>query len=103
MDKGREFENKWMEDLCIRRGIERHMMSTEHHKGNGRNERLNRTMREYFRKDTTSESVEEMVKEGIRRYNNSLHSAIQRTPAEAWKEKEAWEAWKEKEVWKERI
>lgn len=45
MDKGREFENKWIEDLCIRRGIERHIVSTDHHKGNGRIERLNRTMR----------------------------------------------------------
>lgn len=36
MDKGRGFENEWIEDLCIRRGISRQMVSTERYKGNGR-------------------------------------------------------------------
>ena len=84
-DQGLEFKNKWMEDLCRRRAITHHMTSTEHHEGNGRVERLLRTIRELYRKDTEDKSdMTTKIAKLINCYNNSKHTGTGVSPAEAW-------------------
>ncbi|KAI5150717.1 hypothetical protein ENBRE01_1663 [Enteropsectra breve] len=85
VDHGLEFMNKKVEELCFRRDIQRNSVSIEHHQGNGRVERLNRTIREYFRKNEQDNTTrEELLGRAISVYNNSYHSAIKMTPDEAW-------------------
>jgi hypothetical protein len=83
-DAGLEFNNKILEEMCERRGIRRHIISTDNHKSNGRVERLNRTLREYFRKSENSMKTVEILGKAINHYNISLHKAIEMTPSEAW-------------------
>jgi hypothetical protein len=89
-DKGLEFCNAKVEELCFNRNIKMHITATAHHESNGRVERVNRTLREYFRKDDAEKfSLEEMVGRAVARYNESLHSAIKISPNEAWRCSEA--------------
>lgn len=51
VDQGLEFDNKWVEEMCVKRKIRRKATAVGNHKANGRVERPNRTIREYFRKN----------------------------------------------------
>lgn len=82
MDEGLEFDNQVIEEMCLNRGIKRHVIAVEHHKGNGRVERLNRTLRDYFRKNDPNKKMDknELLGRAIATYNETMHSAIKISP-----------------------
>ena len=87
-DAGLEFNNQLIEELCLRRNIKRHIISIDNHKSNGRVERLNRTIRQYFRKNECNIKLEELLGRSLDQYNNSYHSVISMSPSEAWNNNE---------------
>ncbi|KAI5151809.1 hypothetical protein ENBRE01_2401 [Enteropsectra breve] len=89
-DNGKEFEAKEIKQLLAANDIEHHRISLEKHQSNGRVERLNRTLWQYFRKmedntDMDHKQLEDKIKKLITSYNNTFHRAINNTPNEAWK------------------
>ncbi|MGL5708994.1 MAG: DDE-type integrase/transposase/recombinase, partial [Aeromonas sp.] len=81
-DNGKEFANELFRRYCTDEKILHRLVSVESHKSNGRIERLIRTIREGLAKKGC-EINEENLREVIRKYNNSYHEGIGRTPMEA--------------------
>ena len=83
-DCGKEFANNNVESLLKKLGIEHELVTPYYHKGNGRIERANRTIRDALRKSKGLLRVN--LKEVIKRYNDTIHRGISMTPNEAMKE-----------------
>jgi hypothetical protein len=80
VDKGKEFYNKDVKSLCVE------LYSTENEEKSCVIERYNRTMKEkmfkYFTANSTRRYVD-VLDSMVKLYNNTRHSSIRMTPAEA--------------------
>ncbi|KRH93375.1 putative LTR retrotransposon [Pseudoloma neurophilia] len=84
VDQGREFNSHKFDDFCSQNKIKKHNTAIEHSEGNGRVERLIRTLRTYFRKEEKRKVDNEKFQEILDKYNHTLNTAIQSSPMEAW-------------------
>ena len=81
-DNGKEFGSKAFRKMCWDYGVENRSVSLEAHRSNGRVERAIRTIREGLikSKGDLNTKLTKLVQDD----NNTYHSAIRCTPAEAW-------------------
>ena len=81
-DNGKEFENKLVKQFIENKKIEQRFTIPYYHKGNGRIERANRTIRDAIKK--TGGPVRKIFSEVLETYNNTAHRGIGMTPNEAY-------------------
>ena len=79
-DNGKEFDNTLVNDWCKDMKINRKFSIPYYHQGNGRIERLNRTIRDSLKKGTGNMRVR--VKKALEKYNQSTHRATGLSPRE---------------------
>ena len=90
VDKGKEFYNKDVKELI-------ELYSTENEEKSSVVERWIRTMKEKMWKDFTTNSTNvyiNVLPDLVREYNNTRHSSIKITPAEASEKKNEFKVWK---------
>ena len=87
-DSGKEFNNELVTNWSLENQIEHELVTPYYHKGNGRIERANRTIRDALRKSRGLLRVN--LEKVIERYNETIHRGIGMTPNNALKE-ENWE------------
>ena len=80
-DSGKEFANEMVENLMKKLEIDHELTTPYYHKGNGRIERANRTIRDGLRKSKGLLRVN--LNKVIQRYNDTKHRGILMTPNEA--------------------
>ena len=86
-DNGKEFCNEKVDELCRDFNVGHRAVSVESHRSNGRVERVIETLREGLVKNKgTRKSISDRLREIVEAYNETYHSAIKCTPAEAWGE-----------------
>ena len=88
VDKGKEFYNKHLKDVLQKNGIQ--MYSTENEEKSSVCERWNRTIKTKMWKQSTVQGNTQyldILPEILKQYNNTKHSSIKMTPAEASKKK----------------
>ena len=86
-DNGKEFCSKDFEKYCSDNKIEIHRTSAGKHQGNGRVERLNRTIWQAIRKTLAEHpeiKLDDCIDQIVRKLNNTYHRGIGCTPTESW-------------------
>lgn len=86
-DNGKEFDNKKLDEWLKSKKIKHKFTVPYYHKGNGRIERVNRTLREALRK--TNKPPKICLKDIVENYNNIKHRGIGMAPKVALK-KDNW-------------
>lgn len=81
-DNGREFVNSNVKTMFAQIGIKHRKTGIEDHRSNGRIERAIGTIREYMQK-IQNDDLEEKIKMIVTKYNNTVHSALKKSPNEA--------------------
>ena len=80
-DNGKEFDNELVKKWCSDREIKHEFSIPYYHQGNGRVERLNRTIRECIKKDKGLYA--QRLNSALKTYNNNIHRALGMSPNEA--------------------
>ena len=70
-DSGKEFNNELVTNWSLENQIEHELVTPYYHKGNGRIERANRTIRDALRKSRGLLRVN--LEKVIERYNDTIH------------------------------
>ena len=84
-DNGKEFANIGFKKFCAKKNIMHKIVRLESHRSNGRVERLIETIRDGLCKFREG-SFDSRIKYITDTYNNTYHTAIKCTPAEAWRD-----------------
>ena len=86
-DNAKEFISQVFKENMAKFGIKHKKVAIEDHRGNGRVERVIRTLRESLLKENDSQKLGEKIGIVTNKYNDTYHSGIKCTPREAFLDK----------------